>query len=77
MDELNKIPSVRVFQSCSNFVAVRIENADMQELKEVLKQNGILIRLFEDQNELMGRIAISDRTVMEKAARIMKEFIYK
>lgn len=76
MDELNKIPSVRVFQSCSNFVAVRIENVDMHELREVLKQNGILIRLFEDQNELMGRIAISDRTVMEKTVRVMKDFIF-
>lgn len=74
MDELNRIPSVRVFQSCSNFVAVRIENADMRELREILSENGILIRLFEDRNELVARISISDKEVMAKTACIIKEY---
>ena len=71
-DELNRIPSVRAFQSCSNFVAVRIENMDMQELKEVLKKNDILIRLFSDKNEAIARIAISEKETMEKTVQIIK-----
>lgn len=74
MDELNKIPSVRVFQSCANFVAVRIEHVDMQALKETLKQNGILIRLFEDRNEIVARIAIADREMMENVAKTIKGY---
>ena len=77
MDELNKIPSVRVFQSCANFVPVRIEYVDMQELKEALKQNGILIRLFEDRSESVARIAIADREIMENVAKTIEGFVRK
>ena len=77
MDELNKIPSVRVFQSCANFVPVRIEYVDMQELKEALKQNGILIRLFEDRSEIVARIAIADREIMENVAKTIEGFVRK
>ena len=75
MDELNKIPSVRAFQSCSNFVAVKAEHADMQRVKEILKENGILIRLFNDKEEPVARIAISDRETMEKTVQLMKSCI--
>lgn len=76
-DELNKIPTVRAFQSCSNFVAVKIENMDMQELKEVLKKNQILIRLFSDQNEAIARIAISEKETMEKTVQVIKNQILR
>ena len=75
MDELNMIPGVRAFQSCSNFVAVKIENADIQRIKEILKENGILIRLFEDKKEAVARIAISERTIMENTVNIIRENI--
>ena len=75
MDELNKIPSVRVFQSCANFVAVRIEHVDMQALKEFLKQNGILIRLFEDRDEVVARIAIAEQEMMECVASVIKQYV--
>ena len=76
-DELNKIPLVRAFQSCSNFVAVRIENLDMQELKGVLRENNILIRLFSDKDEAIARIAIADWETMEKTVQIIKELVEK
>lgn len=76
-DELNKIPLVRAFQSCSNFVAVRIENWDMQELKGVLRENNILIRLFSDKDEAIARIAIADWETMEKTVQIIKELVEK
>ncbi len=75
MDELNKMPNVRAFQSCSNFVAVKVENIDMQKLQEALKEKGILIRLFEDRNELMARIAIADKEIMEETVNIIKGYM--
>lgn len=71
-DELNQIPGVRAFQSCSNFVAVKMENTDVHKIKEALKEGGILIRLFEDNKELLARIAISDMEMMKKAADIIR-----
>lgn len=72
MDELNQIPGVRAFQSCSNFVAVKIENVDMQKIREVLKENGILIRLFEDKEEVIARITISEMEIMKRTLDIIK-----
>ncbi len=40
IESLNQIERVRAFQSASNFVAVRIENADMQQLRDILKEKG-------------------------------------
>ncbi|MCI8799451.1 aminotransferase class I/II-fold pyridoxal phosphate-dependent enzyme [Acetatifactor muris] len=73
MDELNQLSGVRVFQSCSNFVAVKIENADMQKIREILKENGILIRLFEDKEEVIARITISEMEIMKRTVDIFKE----
>lgn len=73
MDELNRNPGVRAFQSCSNFVAVKIENMDMQRIKDVLKENGILIRLFQDKKEVIARIAISEMEVMRRTVNIIKD----
>jgi len=75
MDEMNRIPTVRAFQSCSNFVAVKAENTDMHRLKDILKDNGILIRLFDDREELIARIAIANKETMEKALRVIKRVL--
>lgn len=74
MDTLNRIPGIRVFQSDSNFVAVRIENKDLRSLKRLLEKNNILIRLFEDHGEIVARIAIALRDEMEKTAQIIERF---
>ncbi len=75
LDELNRIQGIRAFQSCSNFVAVKIENVDMQKLREALKKEGILIRLFEDEKELVARIAIADKQTMEQTINLIKKYI--
>ena len=75
MDELNKIPGVRVFDSKANFVAVRINGMDMNYLKEELKQQGILIRLFEDDGETIARIAIAKQDIMKKVITFIKELV--
>ena len=41
-------------------------------MKEVLKKNDILIRLFSDKNEAIARIAISEKETMEKTVQIIK-----
>ena len=68
---------IRVFESHSNFVPVRIESIDMTELKDYLSQNGILIRLFEDHGEIIARIAIAELEIMRKTAALIKEYIKK
>lgn len=75
LDELNCISGVHAFQSCSNFVAVKIENVDMQKLREVLKEAGILIRLFEDEKEPVARIAIADKKTMEQTIDLIKKYV--
>lgn len=75
IESLNQMEHVRAFQSDSNFVAVRIENTDMQKLREYLKERGILIRLFTDKEELVARIAVADRNIMEETIRVIKEYV--
>lgn len=76
-DELNKIPTVRAFQSCSNFVAVKIDNTDIQQLQRELKEQGILIRLFSDKGVNVARIAISNKETMKRTVDQIREFILK
>lgn len=75
MDTLNRISGIRVFQSESNFVAVRIENKDLRELKNMLEKNNIIIRLFEDHGEIVARITIAPRDEMEKTAHMIEAFV--
>ncbi len=75
MDTLNQMEHVRVFRSDSNFVAVKIENVDMQAIRKVLKEKGILIRLFYDQGEAVARISIAQREVMEEVVGVIKEYL--
>ena len=74
MDTLNRLPGIRAFQSDSNFVAVRVENQDLRKLKDLLAENNILIRLFEDHGEIVARIAIALRDEMEKAVQVIEAF---
>lgn len=74
-DELNAIDGIRVFESHSNFVPVRVESVDMAALKEYLNNNGILIRLFEDHGEVMARITIAELDIMKKTAALIKQYV--
>jgi histidinol-phosphate/aromatic aminotransferase/cobyric acid decarboxylase-like protein len=73
IDELNRVPNIRAFQSDSNFVAVKIENTDMQRLQEALKEKGILIRLFKDGEEIIARIAIAEKEIMVKTVNAIRD----
>lgn len=75
IDTLNRIPNVRAFQSDCNFVAVKIENIDMKELKNVLQESGLLIRLFEDNGEVVARISIAQMDVMAETVRVIKRYL--
>lgn len=75
IDSLNQLPNVRAFQSECNFVAVKIEHADMKQLKDMLWKNGLLIRLFEDKGEPVARISIAQKEVMEKTVHVIKKYV--
>lgn len=75
MDTLNQIDGVRAFQSSSNFVPVLIDRIDMTRLKDYLADNGILIRLFENGNDTLARIAVARQDVMNKTATLIKEYL--
>lgn len=75
IDSLNRLPNVRAFQSECNFVAVRIERTDMKQLKDRLWENGLLIRLFEDRGEVVARISIAHKDIMEKTAHVIKKYV--
>lgn len=72
-DELNRIEGIHAFRSGSNFVAVRMDGVDMEHVKEALKQQGVLIRLFEDHGEMLARIAVSNRGMMEKVVKLLRQ----
>ena len=72
-DELNRIDGIHAFRSGSNFVAVRMDGVDMEHVKEALKQQGVLIRLFEDHGEMLARIAVSNRGMMEKVVKLLRQ----
>ena len=75
IDELNQISGVHAFDSKSNFVAVQINGIDLRYIKDTLKQYGIMIRLFEDHGELVARIAIARKEIMEKVINLLKLII--
>ncbi len=75
MDELNTIPRIRAFESHSNFIPVRIDNVDMQGLKDYLFENGIMIRLFSDHGEVLARISIADENTMAHTVKLIKEYM--
>lgn len=76
-DELNKLPAIHAFLSCSNFVAVKAEGVDLRQMQSVLKEEGILIRLFQDKEEMLARISISDQETMNRATDSIRRFILK
>lgn len=74
-DSLNKIPQIHAFASHSNFVAVQIEGVDMQMLQKQLRESGILIRLFGDDEDCLARIAISSKEIMEKTVEVIADIM--
>lgn len=65
-DELNKLDDVKAFRSESNFVFVRLLYADADKVRAYMQENGILIRLFQEQDALRLRITIGPKDLMER-----------
>ncbi len=73
--ELNAIEGVHAFQSDSNFVFVRLENADAEKVKAYMEENNILIRLFTDKDALHLRITIAPKDIMKRVLFHLKHAI--
>lgn len=70
--ELNKLPGVKAYDTESNFVFVKMENMDANIVRAFMEENGILIRLFTDQDDLCLRITIAPRDIMERVLLHLK-----
>lgn len=73
IDELNKLDEVKAFQSASNFVFVKLDNADPEKVRAFMEENHILIRLFNDKDALRLRITVAPRDVMERVLYQLKK----
>lgn len=71
-DELNKIPGVKAYKSESNFVFIKLDNADADKVRAYMEENGLLIRLFADKDALRLRITIGPRDIMERVLYQLK-----
>ena len=76
-DELNKIKDVKAFRSESNFVFVKLQNADADKVRAYMEENGILIRLFQDKDALRLRITIGPKDLMERVLYQLKRALGK
>lgn len=66
IQELAKLPGVKPFKSESNFVFVRLDNANAEKVRAYMEENNILIRLFTDADALRLRITVGPRDIMER-----------
>ncbi len=71
-DELNKIPGVKAYKSESNFVFIKLDNADADKVRAYMEENGLLIRLFTDKDALRLRITIGPKDIMERVLYQLK-----
>ena len=71
--ELNKLDGVTAFESGSNFVFIKLKDADADIVRAYMEENNILIRLFTDKDELRLRITIAPKDVMERVLFQLKK----
>lgn len=64
--ELNAMDHVKAFESISNFVFIRLEDADADKVRAFMEENNILIRLFTDKDALRLRITVAPKDIMER-----------
>ena len=72
-DELNRLNGVKAYKSGSNFVFIRLMNADANIVRAFMEENNILIRLFTDKDDLRLRITIAPRNIMERVLFQLKK----
>lgn len=70
--ELNKISGMKAYKSESNFVFIKLENADANRVRAYMEENGLLIRLFNDKDALRLRITIGPKDIMERVIYQLK-----
>ncbi len=71
-DELNKIDGVKAYKTGSNYVFIKLDNADADRVRAYMEENGILIRLFTDKDALRLRITIGPKDLMERVVYQLK-----
>lgn len=72
-NELNEMEGVTAYHSGSNFVFIKLENADANVVRAFMEENNILIRLFTDKEDLRLRITIAPRDIMERVVFQLKK----
>lgn len=72
INELNQLEGVKAFHSESNYVFIKLLNADADKIKAYMEENGILIRQFRDKDALRLRITIGPRDIMERVLYQLK-----
>ena len=72
-NELNKMEGVKAYRSGSNFVFIRLKNADANVVRAFMEENNILIRLFTDKDDLRLRITIAPKDIMERVVFQLKK----
>ena len=72
-NELNQLEGVKAYKTASNFVFIKIDNADANTVRAFMEENGILIRLFTDKDALRLRITIAPKEIMERVLVQLKK----
>lgn len=75
IDLLNSNKKVRVYKSGSNFVLVKIQDVDAEEIENYLRDNGIRVRVFSVNGEKMLRVSIGERNLMEQCYKLIVDCI--
>ena len=72
--DLNQIPGVLAFKSDSNFVYIRCQGYDAEEVKRIVGEKGFLIRVFPSAtNEKHLRITVGTQETMDQVMVVLKE----
>lgn len=75
IDELNKMEKITAFKSDSNFVFIRLADADADKVRAFMEENNILIRLFTDKGAIRLRITIAPKDIMERVLFQLKRAV--
>lgn len=72
IEELNQMEGVSAYSTGSNYVFVKLKKANADRVRAYMEENGILIRLFTDKEDLRLRITIGPKDLMERVVYQLK-----
>ena len=76
IEKMNGIKGVKAFKSSANFVFIHFNaKTDTQALKDYLAQNGILVRLWTEKEQLAMRITVAPKPWMDKTFKLISNFL--